>query len=88
MNSLPLSPLVISFFILCDFYWENRCLEILRNAVTLNSYLGFSALRKKNFFLFCFVTIRFSQHDRTITQIPNMSSSARSHSPPSPTQVF
>ena len=35
-----------------------------------------------------FVSIRFSQHDRTVTQIPNTSSSARSRSPPSPTQVF
>ena len=31
-----------------------------------------------------FVSIRFSQHDRTVTQIPNTSSSARSSSPPSP----
>ena len=35
-----------------------------------------------------FVSIRFSQRARTFTQIPNTSSSARSRSPPSPTQVF
>ena len=33
-------------------------------------------------------SIRFSQHDRTVTQIPNTSSSARSCSLPSPTQAF
>ena len=48
MNSLPLSPVVISY----AFYWENRCLQILRNTVALNSYLGLSALSKK-FFLVC-----------------------------------
>ena len=31
------------------FYWGNRCLKILRNTVALNSYLGLSALGKKNF---------------------------------------
>ena len=36
---------------------------------------------------FC-ILIRFSQHNRTVTQIPDTSSSARSRSPPSPTQVF
>ena len=35
-----------------------------------------------------FVLILFSQHDRTVTLIPNTSSSARSSSPPSPTQCF
>ena len=35
-----------------------------------------------------FVPIRFSQHDRTVTQIPNTSSSARSSSPPSPIGAF
>ena len=35
-----------------------------------------------------FVSIRFSQHDRTVTLIPNTSSSARSSSPPSPTHAF
>ena len=48
MNSLPLSPLVISF-ILRDIYWENCCLQILRNTEALNSYQGLSALGK-NFF--------------------------------------
>ena len=45
MNSLPLSPLVISF-ILRDIYWENCCLQILRNTEALNSYQGLSALGK------------------------------------------
>ena len=49
MNSLPLSPLVISF-ILRDIYWENCCLQILRNTEALNSYQGLSALGK-NFFV-------------------------------------
>ena len=35
-----------------------------------------------------FVSIRFSQHDRTVTLIPNTSSSARSRSPHSPTHAF
>ena len=35
-----------------------------------------------------FVSIRFSQHDRTVTLIPNTSSSARSHSPHSPTHAL
>ena len=48
MNSLPLSPLVISF-ILRDIYWENCCLQILRDTEALDSYLGLSAL-SKNFF--------------------------------------
>ena len=47
MNSLTLSPLVISF-ILRDIYWENCCLQILRNTEALYSYL--SALGK-NFFV-------------------------------------
>ena len=50
LKSLPLSPLVISY--LTRFYWENRCLQILRNTVALNSYLGFSAFSKK-IFLVC-----------------------------------
>ena len=33
-------------FYLTRFYWENCCLQILRNTVTLNSYLGLSALSK------------------------------------------
>ena len=37
MNS---SPVVISCFYLTRFYWENRCLQILRNTVAPNSYLG------------------------------------------------
>ena len=32
--------------------WENHCLQILRNPVALNSYLGLSALSKK-IFLVC-----------------------------------
>ena len=48
MNSLPLSPLVISF-ILRDIYWENCCLQILRNTEALNSYQGLPALGKKKF---------------------------------------
>ena len=53
MNSLPLSPLVISchLFYLTLFYWENRCLQILGNTVALNWYLALSAL-SKNFFWF------------------------------------
>ena len=38
LNSLPLSPLVISF-ILRDIYWENCCLQILLNTEALYSYL-------------------------------------------------
>ena len=49
MNSLPLSPLGISFNYLTRFYWENRCLRILRNTVALNLFLGLSALSKKFF---------------------------------------
>ena len=46
MNSLPLSPLVISV-ILRDIYgWENCCLQILRDTEALYSYLGLSALGK------------------------------------------
>ena len=51
MNSLPLSPLVISF-ILRDIYWENCCLQILRNTEALNSYQGLSALGKNYFGLY------------------------------------
>ena len=36
-------------FYLTRFYWENYCLQILRNPVALNSYLGLSALSKKIF---------------------------------------
>ena len=50
MNSLSLSPLVISF-ILRDIYWEHCCLQILRNTEALNSYQGLSVL-SKNFFGF------------------------------------
>ena len=48
MNS---SPVVISYPVpyLTRFYWENHGLQILRNTVALNSYLGLSALGKKNF---------------------------------------
>ena len=52
MNSLPLSPLFISFILVTLFYWENHCLQILRDTVALNSYLGLSALSKK-LFLVC-----------------------------------
>ena len=45
MNSLPLFPLVICF-ILRDIYWENCCLQILRNTEALYWYLGLSALGK------------------------------------------
>ena len=38
-------------FYLTRFHWENHCLQILRNPVALNSYLGPSAL-SKNFFWF------------------------------------
>ena len=48
MNSLPLCPLVISF-ILRDIYWENCCLQILRNTEALYSYLGLPRWAKKNF---------------------------------------
>ena len=84
MNSLSLPPLVISF-ILRDTYWENCCLQILRNTEALYSYLGLSAFGK-NFFVCIkfvyhtfreniiqsFVSIRFSQHDRTVTLIPSI----------------
>ena len=36
-------------FYLTRFYWENHCLQILRNPVALNSYLSLSALSKKIF---------------------------------------
>ena len=49
MNSLRLSPHLISS-ILRDFTGKT-CLQILRNPVALNSYLGLSAL-SKNFFGF------------------------------------
>ena len=48
MNSLPLFPLAISY--LTRFYWENRCLQILRNTKSLNSYLGFFRAQQKVFF--------------------------------------
>ena len=57
MNSLPLSPLVISF-ILRDIYWENCCLQILRNIEALYSYLGLCALG--NFFVVV-VCIKFDK---------------------------
>ena len=52
MNSLPLSPLVISF-ILRDIYWKNCCLQ---NTEALNSYQGLSALGK-----IFFVCIKFDK---------------------------
>ena len=48
MNSLPLSTLVNSL-ILRHIYWENCCLQILRNTEALYSYLGLSTLGKKEF---------------------------------------
>ena len=51
MSSLPLPSLVISF-ILRDIYWENYCLEILRNSEALNSDQGLSALGKIFFCLY------------------------------------
>ena len=54
MNSLPLSSFVISY--LTRFYWENCCLQILRNSEALNSYLGLPALDKKDF-----VSIKFDK---------------------------
>ena len=46
--------------------------------------------QSENFSDFCKVVFsnRFSQHDRTITPVPNASSIARSNSPPSHTKVF
>ena len=62
MNSLPLS-LLFHIFHLTRFYRENRCLQILRNTVALNQYLGFSALSK--FFLVCIkFDIRISKFRR------------------------
>ena len=53
MNSLSLSPLVVSF-ILRDIYWETGCClhMILRNTEALYSYLGLSALGKMFFDLY------------------------------------
>ena len=51
MSSLPLPSLVISF-ILRDIYWENCCLQILRNTEALNSYQGLFALGKIFFCLY------------------------------------
>ena len=62
MNSLPLSPLVISF-ILRDIYWENCCLQILRNTEALNSYPGLSALGK-----FFFVCIKFDKGGNSVAK--------------------
>ena len=44
-NSLPLSPVVISW--LTRFYQENRCLKILRDTVALNSYQGLFCAEQK-----------------------------------------
>ena len=68
MNSLPLSHVVISQ--LTRFYWENCCLQILQNTVALNSYLGLSALRQKNFL----VCIKFDkgegeEHERALDDV-------------------
>ena len=63
MNSLRLSPHLISS-ILREFYWENHCLQILRNPVALNSYLGLPELSKKNFL----VCIKF---DKGGNSLPN-----------------
>ena len=50
MNSLPLSPLVISF-VLRDFTGKSAPYKSCetRNTLARNSYLGFSALSKKIF---------------------------------------
>ena len=51
MNSLPLSLLVISL-ILRDIYWENCCLQILRNR--LKRYIRTKAFpRSAKKFLIC-----------------------------------
>ena len=50
MNSLPLSPLVISF-ILHDFTGKTAAFQILHNTEALNSYLGLSMLSKFPFWL-------------------------------------
>ena len=56
MNSLLLFPAVISF-ILHDFYWENRCLQILGRTVTLKLVpRPFRAQQK-----FFFVCIKFDK---------------------------
>ena len=47
-NSLPLSPVVLTW----PYCREIRYLQVLRSTVTLNSYLGFSALCK-SFFALC-----------------------------------
>ena len=57
MNSLPLSPLVMSR--LTPFYWENRCLQNLRNTVTLNSYLVLPRSGKK-YLLVCIYKLTHS----------------------------
>ena len=44
------SPVVISW--LTRFYRKNRCLQIMRNTVAINSYLGLSVLSKKSFGLY------------------------------------
>ena len=51
MNSLPLSPVVVSF-ISRDFTVKTPDYKILRNTVARNSYLGLSALSKKIFGLY------------------------------------
>ena len=48
MNSLRLSPHLICS-ILRDFTGKTTAIQILRNPVALNSYLGLSALSKKFF---------------------------------------
>ena len=48
-------------FYLTRFYWENRYLQILRNTVTLNSYLGLSAPAKM--FLVC---IKFDKRGNSL----------------------
>ena len=66
MNSFPLSPLVISWLSpvliswLTQFYREYYCLQILRNSVALNSYLGLAVL--SNFFFD--LDINFAEHGK------------------------
>ena len=74
MNSLPLSPLIISSY-LARFYWENRCLKIMCNTVALNSYLGLSAL-SKNFFFIC---IKFNKGGNSLPKHSELTDNIRSN---------
>ena len=48
--------LLLSSLSLCDFCWENHCLQILHNTGALNSYLGLSVLSKHFFGLYITLT--------------------------------